>query len=173
MANVDPGKIGHLKVALCSNSLTHIDAAFSFARQVVFYDVSYDQIEFLDVVRFAAPARRRDAAQEAQKQAVGSGAGRKGGCCMTEFGGSEVDQLAARVAALAGCSVLFCYGLNDLAAVRIRDAKVFPVKIETVREIDQALGSLQWMMNHKPPLWLRRALGYGVQDNEYRVATVG
>lgn len=171
MANVDPNKIGHLKVALCSNSLTHIDAAFSFARQMVIYDVSYDQIEFLDVVRFAAPARRSDAAKKAEGQAPG--AGRKGGCCMAELGGSEVDQLAGRVAALEGCSVLFCYGLNDLAAVRIRDAKVFPVKIETIREIDQALGSLQWMMNHNPPLWLRRALGYGVQDNEYRVASGG
>lgn len=168
MSNSASSKIGHLRVALCSNNLTHVDAAFSFARQVVFYDVSYDQIEFLDVAKFAAPARRSTAAKQAEKQ--GPGAGRKGGCCMAELGGSEVDQLAARVAALEGCGVIFSFGLNDLAAVRIRDAKVFPVKIEQVREVDQVLGSLQWMMNHNPPLWLRRALGYGIADTDYRVA---
>lgn len=168
MFKLDLTQIGHLKVALCSNNLTHVDANFSFARQVVFYDVSYDQIQFLDVARFAAPPRRSSAAKQAEQQPPG--AGRNGGCCMAELGGSEVDQLAARVAALEGCSVLFSFGLNDLAAVRIRDARVFPVKTESIREIDQVLGSLQWMMNHNPPLWLRRALGYGIQDSVNRVA---
>lgn len=160
--------IGHLRVAVCSNSLTHVDAAFSFARQMVFYDVSYDEVQFLDVSRFSSPGRRAQAAREVAHQKPG--AGRQGGCCMAELGGSEVDQLSMRVAALDGCQILFSYGLNDLAAVRIRDAQVFPVKLEAAREIDQALDSLRHMMNHNPPLWLRRALGYGIADASYRVA---
>ena len=161
-------KIGHLKVAVCSKNLTHVDSAFSFSRQVVFYDVCYDNIEFLDVVRFASPPRRHEAAEAAARQPMGSG--KKGGCCMAELGGSEVDQLSARVASLEGCDVLFCVGLNDLAAVRIRDAGVFPVKMEAVREIDDVLTSLQWRMNHNPPLWIRRLLGYGNRNADYRVA---
>lgn len=161
-------KIGHLRVAVCSKSLTHVDANFSFAKQIVFYDVSYDAITFLDVTKFASPPRRHEAAKAAESQPMG--AGRKGGCCMAELGGSEVDQLSARVASLEECDVLFCVGLNDLAAVRIRDAGVFPVKMETVRETDEVLASLQWRMNHNPPLWIRRLLGYGNRNTEYRVA---
>ncbi|MDD2341870.1 MAG: NifB/NifX family molybdenum-iron cluster-binding protein [Tolumonas sp.] len=161
-------KIGHLKVAVCSKNLTHVDSAFSFSRQVVFYDVSYDSIEFIDVARFASPPRRSEAAAAAPKQP--NGTGKKGGCCMAEIGGSEVDQLSMRVASLEGCDVMFCVGLNDLAAVRIRDAGVFPVKMEASREIDEVLSSLQWRMNHNPPLWIRRLLGYGNKNSEYRVA---
>lgn len=168
MSSVISKPIGHIKVALCTNNLTHVDANFSFARQLVIYDVSYDEITFLDVGKFASAERRSRAARQAEQQPPGSG--RNGGCCMAALGGSEVDQLPARVAAVEGCSVLFSFMLNDLAAVRLRDAHVFPVKLESPREIDQVLGSLQWMMNHNPPLWLRRALGYGIADSGYRVA---
>lgn len=168
MSSVIPKQIGHIKVALCSNNLTHVDANFSFARQLVIYDVSYDEITFLDVGKFGVVERRSRAALQAEQQVPGSG--RNGGCCMAALGGSEVDQLPGRVEAVTGCSVLFSYLLNDLAAVRLRDAHVFPVKLESPREIDQVLGSLQWRMNHNPPLWLRRALGYGTADPSYRVA---
>lgn len=44
--------IGHIKIALTTNSLTDVDADFASTRQMVFYDVSYDTAEFLDVVQF-------------------------------------------------------------------------------------------------------------------------
>lgn len=44
---------------------------------------------------------------------------------------------------------MFCVGLNDLAAVRIRDAGVFPVKMEASREIDSTfIITGEHFMNH-------------------------
>ena len=73
-------KIGHLKVAVCSKNLTHVDSAFSFSRQVVFYDVSYDSIEFIDVARFASPPRRSEAAAAMASR-----------CCFCILVGSGMD----------------------------------------------------------------------------------
>lgn len=76
-----------------------------------------------------------------------------------------VDPLTARVEALKGCAVLFTKGIGDPAAMRVQDQKVFPVKMDSVRDIDEVILNMQRMMsNTNPPLWLRRALGYIEQD---------
>lgn len=76
-----------------------------------------------------------------------------------------VDPLTARVDALKGCAVLFTKGIGDPAAVRVHAQKVFPVKMETARDIDEVIQNMQRMMGAAtPPLWLRRALGYVEQD---------
>ena len=59
---------------------------------------------------------------------------------------------------LAGCSILITRGLSDLAAVRLQDVDVFPVKTERSHEIDSVLDRLQLMLNGRPALWLRRVL---------------
>jgi len=155
MSPLDPNKIGHIKVALCSNNLTHIDTSFTFARQIVFYDVNYDNINFLDVAKFPTPGRKSKSNNKMPAAKAESS-----GCWMEEVGGTAAEQLPIRVEAMKGCAVLFSFGLTDLAAVRLRDIGIFPVKTELVRDIDTALGALQTMMNNNPPLWLRRALGY-------------
>ncbi|MFM2482405.1 nitrogen fixation protein [Celerinatantimonas sp. YJH-8] len=170
MSFIDPKQIGHLRVAFCTKNLTHVDVAFTFARQVVIYDVSYDDATFLDVARFSAPRSLTvSERQEIRKQKRAFG--KNGGCCMMDdMGGTELEQLPQRVEAVTGCSILFSYGLSDLAAIRLRDVGIFPVKIDQIHEIDETLRSLQHTMNHNPPLWIRRALGYGIQDGLYRVA---
>ncbi|PWC42402.1 NifB/NifX family molybdenum-iron cluster-binding protein [Azospirillum sp. TSO22-1] len=149
--------IGHIKIALTTNSLTDVDADFASARQMVFYDVSYDSAEFLDAVQFGPG-----------KAAGGKGPGGGAGCSGpgTEEAGDLTDQ---KIGALAGCAVLFTRRLSDFAAVRVRDAKVFPVKMETPREVGAVIEQLQAMMNRNPPLWLRKALGYGVRNNAFLV----
>lgn len=54
--------------------------------------------------------------------------------------------------------MLFTLGLSDLAAVRVHNLRVFPVKNECVREIDDVVAQLQRLMNGSPPLWLRRVM---------------
>ena len=142
----------HLRIAVTTNSLVNVDANFAAARQVVFYDVARETSKFVDVVHFTPGG----------KKGLGGGqGGADGRCVMEDMGdddGTGRDPLVERVAALKGCSVLFTLGLSDLAAVRIHDLRVFPVKSAHVREIDDVIANLQRLMLGVPPLWLRRSL---------------
>ncbi len=141
----------HLRIALTTNSLIQCDANFAAAKQVVFYDVTAEESEFVDVVHF-----RRGA-----KKGPGGGKGKAGGCVMEDMGdddGHGHDPLVERVEALKGCSVLFTLGLSDLAAVRVHNERIFPVKSETVRDIDEVIAHLQRLLRGGAPLWLRRVM---------------
>ena len=59
---------------------------------------------------------------------------------------------------LVVASILFTLGLSDVAAVRVNELKVFPVKSERVRAIDDVIAQVQTMMAGAQPLWMRRAI---------------
>lgn len=139
----------HLRIAVTTNSLLKLDAAFIAAKQVVFYDVTRDSSEFVDVVPF----------NRLGQKAKGPGGGK--GCSMEEMDdddGTGRDPLVERVNALKGCSILFTLGLSDLAAVRVHAEKVFPVKSERIREIDDVIDHVQKLLIGRPPLWVRRVM---------------
>lgn len=142
----------HLRIAVTTNSLIQLDASFAAAKQVVFYDVTRDASEFVDVVHFGKGA----------KKGLGGGQGAANGRCvmddMEDDDGTGRDPLVERVEALNGCSVLFTLGLSDLAAVRVHNARIFPVKSERERSIDDVIANVQRLMNGVPPLWLRRVM---------------
>lgn len=99
----------HLRIAITTNSLIGLDANFVAARQMVFYDVSRDASEFVDVVHFSRSGKAKK----------GPGGGK--GCVMDDMDddGTGHDPMTERVASLVECSVLFTLGLSDLAAVRV------------------------------------------------------
>lgn len=142
----------HLRIAITTNNLVQVDANFAAAKQVVFYDVSRDNTAFVDVVNFKRFA----------KKGLGGGRGGADGRCvmddMDDDDGTGRDPLVERVDTLKGCSVLFTLGLSDLAAVRVHNLQIFPVKSECVRDIDEVIGTVQRLMNATPPLWLRRVM---------------
>jgi hypothetical protein len=142
----------HLRIAITTNSLVAVDANFASAKQMVFYDVTRDGSEFVDVVKF----------NRCGKKGIGGGqGGADGRCVMDDMGdddGAGHDPLVERVESLVGCSVVFTLGLSDLAAVRIHNERVFPVKSAQVRDIEDVIGNLQRLMSGTPPLWLRRVL---------------
>ncbi len=84
---------GHLRIAITTNSLIQCDANFVQARQMVFYDVTRDASEFVDVVHFSKSGKR------------GPGGGGKkagGGCVMDDMeddDGTGRDPLVERVEA--------------------------------------------------------------------------
>lgn len=161
---------GHLRVAITTNSLTRVDVAFALAKQIVFYDVSHDAHEFLDAVRFAGGG----AGATPGAPGPGGGKGKNGGdCWMMDTESSSGDRLTPRVEAVKGCHVIFTKGLSDVAAVKLHDNKVFPVKMEAGRDVPEVIAALQKMMNSAhPPLWLRKALGSVVPNPEYQLAAV-
>ena len=138
----------YLRIAMFTNSLVRVDANFAAARQVALYDVNADGHAFVDIVPFGRLAKK------------GPGGGK--GCTMDDMeddDGAGVDPLTERVAALEGCSVLFTLGLSDLAAVRVHDRKIFPVKSAHVRDIDDILEQVRGLMaSERPPLWLLRVM---------------
>jgi nitrogen fixation protein NifX len=143
---------GHLKVAITTDNLFQVDADFISARQVVFYDVTRDGSEFVDVVQFGGGA--------ANVAGAPKGSGKNGGaCCGGQMDdGKSTDRMTAMVDAVAGCSVLFTMGLSDLQACKVKDVGVFPVKMEHTRDIADVIDRLQVMLNDNPPLWMVRAL---------------
>lgn len=142
--------VPHLRLAMMTNNLIQVDAPFSAARQLVLYDVAPGRSEFVDVIPFGRVAK------------TGPGGGPVDGrCVMEDMGdddGNGGDPIAERVAALAGCSILFSLGLSDLAAVRVQACRVFPVKSDLVRDIDDVITEVQKLMTGSPPLWLRRVM---------------
>jgi len=143
----------HLKIALTTNDLTRVDADFASAKQMVIYQVTADDHQFVDVVVFKGGAARQ------------GGTGPRMGGTGCSMGNPDGEQDAAsqtlmdlKMAALAGCSVLFTGKLSDPAAVQVKNADVFPVKMEAPREITEVIERLQGMMNANPPLWLKRVM---------------
>ncbi|MBB3103189.1 NifB/NifX family molybdenum-iron cluster-binding protein [Azomonas macrocytogenes] len=155
-------EIGHIKIAITTNDLLQVDANFATAKQIVFYDVSYDDAEFVDCVQFKGGGVKGGGA----KRGPGGGSG----CSMGDpTGGAAVDQIQLRVDALEGCAVLFTLALSDFAAVNVKNAGVFPVKMQQSREVQEVIDQLQSMMRSNPPLWLRKALGYGLRNAEFLI----
>ena len=151
----------HVRIAITTNSLIAADANFAAARQMVFYDVSGDASEFVDVVHFTGG---RKGAGGGKGKSAGKGlAG--GGCVMEDMdddeGGTGLDPMTERVEALRGTSVLFTLGLSDVAAVRVHNLKIFPVKSAQVRAIDEVIANVQRLLSGNPPLWLRRVIRDG------------
>jgi nitrogen fixation protein NifX len=143
-----------VKIAITTNNLTDVDAGFANAGQVVLYNVSSHDSEFLDCIQFRGGARKGLAPGESK----GPGGGR--GCAMEDLtSGVPVDRMMERVEAVADCGVLFTIGLSDLHAVYVKRRGVFPVKMERSRSVDDVLANVQSMLKVDPqPLWLRRAL---------------
>ncbi len=143
----------HLRIAITSDSLVNLDANFVAAKQFLLYDVALDEFEFIDALQFSR--RSKGKAQGGGKEA---NAGR---CIMDDMeddDGTGYDPLTERVNAVGGCSVLFTMGLSDVAAVRVNELKVFPVKSERHRSVDEVIAQVQAMMAGTQPLWMRRAI---------------
>jgi nitrogen fixation protein NifX len=142
----------HLRIAITTDSLVNLDSNFAATKQMVFYNVTPDSSEFVDVVHFG----------KGGKKGVGGGKGGEGGVCIMDDVGDEsvgnYDPMQEKLEALKGSSVLFTLGLSDLAAVRVHGMRIFPVKTERARSIDDVLENVQRLMGGVPPLWMRRVM---------------
>ena len=143
-----------IKIAITTNDLVRVDSGFLTARTFVLYDVGHEDSAFVDCVQFGA------ASTDPSGATTGRGPGGGRGCSMGDMAsGSSTERIAQRVAALEGCGILFTCTLNDVQAVAVHQAKVYPVKLERPRSISETIDHLQSMMRKRPPLWLRRAMG--------------
>ena len=137
----------HVKVALTTDSLTDVDADFANAKQILFYDVSAEEVRFLDAMQFdGRPPGER-----------GPGGGQ--GCSNADpTDGAATESMDAKIFSLRGCGVLFTKRLSDFAAVRIHNGHTFPVKMEKNRDVAHVLNHLQKLITGKTPRWLEKKL---------------
>ena len=144
---------GQIKIAIATNDLLQANGHFANAKQIVFYEVSATSHRFVDCVQLGGGA-------SANGQTRGPGGGR--GCAMADqSGGLSGAAIEERLDAVRGSTMLFCKGLTDLHAVKAMNLGTYPVKLEFSREIPEVLAHVQRMIA-RPPLWLRRALGFPI-----------
>jgi nitrogen fixation protein NifX len=120
-----------LRVAISSQHGNRLDAHFGYARRLMVYDVTRKTHRLV--------------------QAIG---------CEPEEPGrpEEEDRIARKVAALAGCHLLFALAIGPPAAARVIQANIHPVKVDAPEEIAAVIARVQNMMTGDPPPWLRRTL---------------
>jgi nitrogen fixation protein NifX len=71
---------------------------------------------------------------------------------------AEADRIGPKVAALAGCHLLFVLAIGGPAAAKVVSAKIHPVKLAAPEPIEQVISKVRSLMTSDPPPWLRRAL---------------
>lgn len=136
-----------IRIAITTNDLVQVDASFASAQQVVIYEVTSRESEFIDCHQF---------------RAGGGGKGQKDGQCWmldADADSATLDRNQAKMQAMDGCAMVFSLGLSDIHALAMRGRGMFPVKMERPREIPAVVEQVQRMLRSpNPPLWMRRAL---------------
>lgn len=129
---------GSIRVALATRDMTHLDAHFGSAPKFAVYDVSPTGWSFVEALAFA------DISDE-------TGAHNRGG-------GDGDDRIAPKVAALAGCHLLFCLAIGGPSAAKVVAARIHPIKVAQATPLDEVLERTRAMLAGSPPPWLRKVL---------------
>jgi hypothetical protein len=150
-------KNNFVKVAFATEDGFLINTGFEQTSQIVVYEVSTTSAQECDTLRFQnTPVDATDLS------AIRRGGGKCGGGCGDKEEKDDSitkDELATRIARLAGVSVLFVHKpLKALSGLALNDARIFTVKVDNQREIADVLVRLEDMLRDDTPLWLRRAL---------------
>jgi nitrogen fixation protein NifX len=124
-----------LRVALATQDLQSVSSHFGSARKVVVYEVGRRASRFVEVFDFD------DSTGESGEHSAASG-----------------SSLQTKVAALAGCDLLFCLAIGASAAQKVISARIHPVKLAEAEPIEQVIAKVQALMVGEAPPWLRKVL---------------
>lgn len=136
----EPGPVAAerpLKIAFATQDLRHVDAHFGSAPSLVIYEVGPSAARFLEAVQFDAVSNQN-------------------GVHLDDADGE--DRIGAKVAAITGCAMLFSLAIGGVAAARVVNNRVYPLKLPQPEAIADVIGRIQTMMNGTPPPWLRKML---------------
>jgi nitrogen fixation protein NifX len=126
---------GSLRVAIATQDMKSLNAHFGSARRFALYDVSPVEWSFVEAVSFD------DVSDES-------------GSHKTE----GEDKIAAKVAGLAGCHLLFCLAIGGPSAAKVVASGIHPVKMPAAQSIEAVLERTREMLSGSPPPWLRKVL---------------
>ena len=75
--------------------------------------------------------------------------------------GDEEDKIAARVALLKDCAIVYTMQIGGPAAAKLVSHKIQPMKTTTEVPIAEIVAKLQGVLRGTPPPWLRKAMYKG------------
>lgn len=127
-----PAPEGAIRVACASNSGGELDGHFGACARFLIYEVGADGIRLAEVRPVA-------------EAVSGSGTRRD-------------DRIAARVALIADCHVLYCCSIGGPAAAKVVNAGVFPMKREGGSTAAAHMRELGAALAAHPPPWLARLM---------------
>jgi len=125
-----------LRIAIATQDMKSLNAHFGSAKRFAVYDVTPATTHFVEAVSFD------DVTEE-------SGSHKTDGD----------DKIGPKVAAIAGCNLLFVLAIGGPAAAKVVGARIHPVKLSAPEPIEDILRKVQTMMSGNPPPWLRKAMG--------------
>jgi nitrogen fixation protein NifX len=124
-----------LRVAIASSDGKSMNAHFGSARRFVIYQVSPRAVELLEVARFDEVSDESgDHRDDAQ------------------------DRIAHKIAALAGCQLLFVLAIGGPVAAKVIRAGIHPIKLAEPECNDSVTRKVQAMLTGEAPPWMRRVL---------------
>lgn len=119
-----------MKVAFATQDRQCVDAHFGWAKNIAIYDVNPTGYRFVENREFGG---------------------------RLEEDGDE-DKLAPKLAAIAGCAILYVAAIGGSGAARVVAQKIHPIKVPQPEPILDILDKLQEVLGGTPPPWLRKAL---------------
>jgi nitrogen fixation protein NifX len=136
----EPAEIpGGLKIAFATQDRRRVDAHFGSAKSLMIYEVGADACRFLEAVQFDAVSDETGDHDDGD------------------------DRLSAKVAAVNGCAMLFVLAIGGVAAARVVNNRVHPVKVTAPEAISDVIERVQTMLRGSPPPWMRKLMNQGRQ----------
>jgi nitrogen fixation protein NifX len=124
-----------IRVAIATQDMKTLNAHFGSAKKFAIYDVTKIGWNLIETVAFDTVSDQRG----------------------THAGGGE-DRIGPKVAALAGCHLLFCLAIGGPSAAKVVSAKIHPIKVPEPQPMEAVLERTRVMLNGAPPPWLRKVL---------------
>ena len=77
----------------------------------------------------------------------------------------EEDKIAARVALLTDCAIVYTMQIGGPAAAKLVSKKIQPMKTNTEVPVAEIVAKLQQVLQGNPPPWLKKAMVKGKAVN--------
>jgi nitrogen fixation protein NifX len=132
-ATFTPGP--QLRIAIATRDGHSLNAHFGSADKFVVYDVSADAHAFVKTLEMT---NVNDESGDHRPE-------------------SE-DKNAKKIAALAGCHIVFVLAIGGPVATKVIRAGIHPIKLAEAEPIDSVLSKVQGFLTADPPPWLRKVL---------------
>ena len=117
-----------MKVAFTSTTGEMIDQHFGMSENFVVWEVGPEEARYLETVEVGTPDDE------------------------------EEDKIAARVAALDDCAIVYTMQIGGPAAAKVVANKIHPMKTGKETSISEIVEKLQEVLRGNPPPWLRKAM---------------
>ena len=115
-----------MKVAFATKDLVNIDEHFGWAKQFAVYEITKDGYTLSSIVKTEDTPEVED------------------------------EKINSKIAAIKGCSIVYCQAIGPTAAARVVKNQIHPMKVDKIIPIAEALDNLVKMLGGNPPPWIKR-----------------